>query len=86
MSEDRQIVWDNTVDNGTWRVWVERTDNYKGVLLVERISTGERVLEEEVGLAYQAIFGPDVADVNQWQNKAIEVIDAEYEKDKNKDG
>jgi hypothetical protein len=33
------------------------------------------LLEREVSLAYGAMFGPDVADVAQWQEMAIEAAD-----------
>jgi hypothetical protein len=36
---------------------------------------GHRLYTEEVGLSYGARFGPDVADVDEWQTKAIDFID-----------
>ena len=68
-------VWENTVDEGAWRCKVERTGDYTGVLTVVRVSDEEEILREEVGLSYQAIFGPDVDDVALWQTMCIQAID-----------
>jgi hypothetical protein len=75
--EEPQVVWENTVDNQTWRVWVERISSYKGRLQVAHMDTDEVILNKEVGLAYQAIFGPDVADVALWEDLAVKAIDAQ---------
>lgn len=73
-------VWEQTVDNGRYRCRVERTGAYTGTLIVERDGdSGPPILSRDVGLAYQAIFGPDVADVAEWQSLCIEAIDADYE-------
>lgn len=70
-------VWHNTVDQGTWDVRVERISAYRGVLIIKRADTDQEIHREEVGLSYQAIFGPDVDDVAAWQDRAIEVIDSQ---------
>jgi hypothetical protein len=77
MSDD-VVVWENTVDGNTWRCWVTRdpeSGGYRGRLRVARVSDGEVIHDEPVGLAYQAIFGPDVADVELWQSTALLAID-----------
>ena len=77
---DKDVVWENTVDGNTWRCWVTRdpaSPDYRGRLRVARVSTGEVIRDELVGLAYGAIFGPDVDDVAQWHDKALESIDAQ---------
>lgn len=71
------VVWENTVDQGAWQVMVERTEPYQGLLTIVRTSDGKEVLREEVVLAYDALFGPDVADLASWQARCIEVIDAQ---------
>jgi hypothetical protein len=69
-------AWDQTVDNGRFRCTVEQTgDGYQGTLKVVVVSTGDVLLQEEVGVSYAARFGPDVADVAEWQEKSIQVID-----------
>lgn len=69
------IVWSGTVDDGTWLAQVVRTAEYEGRLTVTRVSDNEVILDELVGLSYMALFGPDVSDVVEWQDKAIEAID-----------
>lgn len=45
-----QVIWQNTLDN-TYRCYVlEQTDTY-GYLRMERIDTGERVLDREVPIS-----------------------------------
>ena len=73
----REIVWTATVDSNTWRVDVVRKSDYLADLQVYRVSDETMVHEEEVGLSYQAVFGPDMADVALWQDTAIAVIDAQ---------
>jgi hypothetical protein len=54
-------------------VTVRRTDDYLGELT---ISEGDLVLHREsVGLSYGATFGPDMADVAEWQRIAVEFVD-----------
>ena len=69
-------VWDATVDGGKFEVGVERTGARSGKLRVVVASTREVLLVQDVGLAYGAMFGPDVDDVMEWQNAAMPVIDA----------
>lgn len=77
-----ELVWSGSLDAATWEALVYRTDPYKGVLKVVRMSPGGQVevgtvvLEEEVSLSYDALFGPDSADIWDWQTKAIEAVDA----------
>ena len=69
------VVWENTIDQGTFAVRVDRKDRYTGQLKVAVAATGEVLLDEEVTLAYGAIFGPDVADLAEWKERGIEVVD-----------
>ncbi|MEW6635469.1 MAG: hypothetical protein AB1425_01495 [Actinomycetota bacterium] len=70
--EETDVVWRSKLD-GKYDVYVERTDDYTGVL---KIAMGEEVLHsEEVALAYGALFGPDVDDVADWQERAVRVVD-----------
>jgi hypothetical protein len=73
--ESEEPVYYSTVDNGTFEVKVMRLAAYSGRLTVKVMESGEVLLDTEVGLAYQALFGPDVADVNEWQIRSIDVID-----------
>lgn len=78
----RDVVWTATVDGNTWRVDVVQKGAYNADLEIYRLPDETLVHREEVGLSYQAMFGPDALDVAYWQDRAIEVIDeqvgAEY--------
>lgn len=73
----RDVVWTATVDDNTWRIDVVRTDDYRANLEIYRVDGDELVHTEQVGLTYQAMFGPDVDDVAQWQHRSLEVIDSQ---------
>jgi hypothetical protein len=77
MSDDPNIVWENTLDGGTWGCKVVRTDEYRGRLTAWNVVTGKVILDQEVALAYDAIFGPDIYDLGNWQNQVIEAVDAQ---------
>lgn len=74
---EENVVWENTVDGGTWGCKVTRQGDYQGELEVWNVESGEVILSEIVGLAYGAIFGPDVDDLAQWQDRTIKAIDAQ---------
>jgi len=73
-SEEEQVYY-NTVDKGTWVIQVMRTEEYRGVLRVYQGVGGPLVHQQGVGLSYDALFGPDVADVADWQELALTAID-----------
>lgn len=76
--EEPQIIWENTVDHGTWHCKVVRTGDYTGRLTVSRmIPDGETILDEEVTLSFRAVFGPDVSDLGLWQDKVLAAIDSQ---------
>jgi hypothetical protein len=77
MSEvsEENVVWEATVDDHTWKAEVRRTGDRQGVLTVKRIDDDQVIYSDTVNLAYDAIFGPDVADVAEWQSLTIEAID-----------
>lgn len=72
---DANDVYFNTVDGGRFSVRVERLDEYHGKLTVKVVETDETLLDVGVSLSYGAIFGPDVSDVAEWQDRSIVVID-----------
>ena len=76
-TEKEVLAYDNTIDQGTWRMRVVRTEPYKGRLVVTRLSDGTEILNDEVGIVYDAVFGPDAADVGQWVEQALAAIDAQ---------
>lgn len=74
MNSENDVVWTSTLD-GRFSVIVTRTHPYCGELT---ISEGANVLfRKKVSLAYNALFGPDVADVAEWQSAAIKFIDGQ---------
>ena len=71
------IVWKNKLDD-KYDVSVERTEPYKGELVIKE---GDKELTRKpVTMVYDAKFGPDVADVYEWENMCVEFIDNELNK------
>ena len=71
------IVWKNKLDD-KYDVSVERTEQYKGELVIKE---GDKELTRKpVTMVYDAKFGPDVADVYEWENMCVEFIDNQLNK------
>jgi hypothetical protein len=69
------ITSNNAADEGC-RLRVERTsDPSYGTLIIH--DNGRDVVSERVRLSYNAIFGPDVQDVQDWQNRFERYLDHE---------
>jgi hypothetical protein len=75
-NKDFDLVWGATVDAGKWAVEVTRTAGYEGTLRIYNESS-EEVYRAEVPLAFDAIFGPDVSDVANWQSMTLTFIDSQ---------
>jgi hypothetical protein len=74
MQED--VVWTSTLDD-RYVVKVVRIAPYRGELSISEESEANQVLHKrEVALMYNALFGPDVDDVSEWQQIAIEFADS----------
>ena len=70
---NNNVVWGTQLDK-RYNIRVDRTGTYTGTL---KIFDGEKLLKEwPVTLSYQAIFGPDVQDVSDWQAKVVEFVDS----------
>ncbi len=69
------IVWRNSLDGGKYVVTVVLAP-YRGQLTLSR--DGSAVLALEVGLSYDAPFGPDVEDVREWSRLCERAADADY--------
>lgn len=67
-------IWEAELDN-KYDCKVTRVDEYTGVLSVIDIETGNKLLEENVTLAYGAQFGADMVDIMEWEDRIIEIID-----------
>lgn len=80
-------VFDFTSEDG-YRLQVTRTDkpfksdHYHGQLRLTHVASGTVLLDEEVGLSYGAIFGPDAGDLDQWFERADQAIDEFEAKEK----
>ncbi len=69
---DDSIVWSATLDD-RYIVKVRRTAPYQGELT---ITDGEQTIHrQQVGLMFDALFGPDVDDVLTFQSIAIRFVD-----------
>jgi hypothetical protein len=74
-SSHAMLVWWTRLD-GRWQIEVHRIDDYNGTLCIFDHANQDNLRHSEpVGLAFGAIFGPDVDDVAFWQDKAIDVVD-----------
>jgi hypothetical protein len=72
MKMSNEVVWNSTLDD-RYEVVVTRTAPYQGELT---ISESRKILHRQnVGLMYNAVFGPDIADVFAWKQIAIEFVD-----------
>lgn len=77
MPQIEGTIWSATVDNErfTVAVWPIEGRTHVGTLKVTVNDTDEELLSDEVTVAFNAIFGADVADLAVWQEAAIDVID-----------
>lgn len=67
-------VWESKLDK-KFECKVERTSKYQGHLSVIDVETKEVLLDQDVGLSYGAMFGPDMGDVAYWQDLCVEAVD-----------
>lgn len=87
-----KLPWDSQQEDHPDLVWHAKFDDR---YLIEVAKTGERTAQLriydhakqnaeiacwDVGLAYGAIFGPDVGDVDEWQDRIAAFIDDDYAK------
>jgi len=74
------LIWRAKLDN-RYLAEVHRTDGSHGKLLVfDHDKNDQEIACWEVSLSYGAICGPDVADVNEWEDKVQKFIDDTYSK------
>ncbi len=70
--DGKNVVWESTLD-GRYEVAVTRTVPYQGELTISE--AGQVLFHQPVGLMYNAIFGPDIADVEGWQEAVVNFVD-----------
>lgn len=69
------IIWEEKLDD-LYNCKVTRISENRGKLTM--VDPFDRILlEQDVGLLYGAIFGPDIEDISYWQDLCISVIDAQ---------
>lgn len=66
-------IWQSPDDKGRYQVEVRRVSASEGTLVLLR--DGQVLRQQQVSLAYGAMFGPDVADVMEWNRIATQWSD-----------
>lgn len=66
------ILWEAKLDD-TYQCKTERTSESTGILKIEQ--DGNILFEKAVTLSYGALFGPDIADVHEWEQICIDFVD-----------
>lgn len=75
------VVWWTRLDD-RYQIEVQELEGEKPTLRIfDKDKDFEEIYSEVVTLAYGAIFGPDVADVQVWQDRSLQFIDNEYQAD-----
>ena len=75
-----QLVWRSQL-NDRYIIEMQRTGGYSGKLFVfDHNQSDQEIFSVDVGLSYLAMFGPDMADVQEWQEKVLDLIDNTYNK------
>jgi hypothetical protein len=69
-----EYIWEAELDN-KYQCSVIRINKRGGNLRVVESATGRELLNQDVGLLYGAQFGPDIDDVNKWQEICTSVVD-----------
>lgn len=71
---ESDLVWSAKLDGVYWTK-VYRLAPYKGVLVV---TLGDKEIgRKDVGLMYDAQFGPDVADVEFFMDEGVKIVDGQ---------
>ncbi len=70
------LIWQDDLDKGTYSATVTRIAPYHGLLVLTRGKT--IVLQENVGMMYNAEFGPDMEDVRLWERIVLAAADEDY--------
>jgi hypothetical protein len=68
---NQQIIWESTLDN-RYEVQVVRFAPYQGKLLIRE--AGEEIYSQRVGLMFDTLVGPVAADLDVWEEMAIDAI------------
>ena len=75
-----QLVWRSKLDD-IYLIEVRHTNGCGGELFVfDQNNNDQEIFSMDVDLLYGAILGPDVDDVQEWQEKVLDFIDNTYNK------
>jgi hypothetical protein len=74
MTDD--TIWTAKLDE-VFDVAVKRVDGSRGHLTISR--DGKVLSQRDVTLSYGAAFGPDVGDVAEWEEWAVEYVDGHHD-------
>ena len=75
-SSHADLVWWVRLDD-RYQIEVHRVTKYKGTLYIFDHNSNDALLYiEDVGLLYDALFGPDVNDVYEWEEKILKCVDS----------
>jgi len=66
------VLWESVLD-GKYKCIVEQKDEYYGVLTIKE--GGKTLRQMQVSMTYSPIFGPDISDISEWSQLAIDYID-----------
>jgi hypothetical protein len=69
-----EYIWEADLD-GRYKCTVTRINKRGGNLRIVESATDRELLNQDVGLMYGAQFGPDIEDVNKWQDICVAVVD-----------
>ena len=69
------VVWAGVIDC-RYAIEVQRTTPYNGLYIIYDLDDNKVIYTENVSVSYDAKFGPDINDVNVWQEKACGVVDS----------
>jgi len=70
-----ELVWQAVLDE-KYGCAVVRLAQRVGRLVVTNEETKEVLLDQEVGLSYGAMFGPDADDVAHWEELCVNAVDS----------
>lgn len=68
------VVWESKLDD-IYECKVVRNAPYQGILTIEQDNTV--LFNKEVSLMYDAVFGPDVSDLAEWEDLCIKFVDGD---------
>lgn len=69
-----EIVWESKLDE-IYSCKVIKQGGYQGLLTVKNIKTEEFLLEKDVSLAFNSMFGPDIDDIAYWEDLCVAAVD-----------